>query len=136
MRQLCCKNNTNPLFGSGDGRASVVLKHGHNNHYVQLFLSKWQFLGATALCHCTGQANTAHNAPKLPTIDFEGVGRVSVSPCPLSRLVGPLRASQQIGRPCLVAVPGASGTNPQNPTWGGVGFSGGRDPSNIFQFPP
>jgi hypothetical protein len=78
MRRFCCKNNANPLFGSGDGRASVLPKHGHNNHYIHLCPSKWQFLGETAFSHSPGQANVAHNAPELPVIDFVGVGSIFV----------------------------------------------------------
>ena len=80
MRQLCCKNNVNPLFGSGAGRASVVPIHGHNNHYIHLCPQKWQILSGTAFCHYTRQANIAYNAPELPAIVFVGVGRVSVAP--------------------------------------------------------
>ena len=80
MRRFCCKNNTNPVFGSGAGRASVMPKHGHNNHYIHLCPSKVAIFSGTAFSHYTGQTNTAHNAPELPIIDFVGVGRVSVAP--------------------------------------------------------
>ena len=135
MRQFCCKNNAIPVFGSGAGRSSVTPKHGHNIHYIHLCPSKRQILGETALSHYTGQANTAHNAPELPTIVFVGVGSIFVlltinAPCRASTSLTVNRASLACRRS------GCARHKSPKSGWGDLGFPGGRDPSNIFQFPP
>jgi hypothetical protein len=128
MRRFCCKNNTIPVFGSGAGRASVVPKHGHNNHYAQLCLSKWRFAGPRPLVHRPQSPRTAYNR-------FCGCGQYICTP---RNQNAPCRASTSLvanRSPLTCRRSGCFRHKTPKSDGGGLAFRAGETPPIFFNFP-